>query len=54
MSLINSKLLKLKKEDKKNYCNANLVTNNGVKSTRGVTTRKIKNFDIEKTLMFIL
>lgn len=47
VSLINSKLLKLK-GNAKNLNEADLVTINGVKKTSGLTTLKIKIFDIEK------
>lgn len=48
VSLINSKLLKLKKEQVNSSNNANLITINGVKKTSGLTTIKIKIFEIEE------
>lgn len=48
VSLVNSKLLKLKKSEKKYDKNAKLVTINGVKRTKGLTNLKIKIMEIEK------
>lgn len=48
ISLINSKLLKLKDSKSNSKNNANLITINGVKKTSGLTTIKIKIFEIEK------
>lgn len=48
VSLINSKLLNIKQKRRDNYKNASLVTINGVKTTQGWTTMKIKILDIEK------
>lgn len=48
VSLINSKLLILKKEGKIVNNNANLITINGVKKTKGLITIKVKIFDLEK------
>lgn len=50
VSLINSKLLKLNKNQVSNINNANLRTINGVKKSSGLTTIKIKIFEIEKTV----
>lgn len=50
VSLINSKLLKVKEEKRRNYNNANLITINGVKETKGMTTLKIKILEIEKNI----
>lgn len=47
VSLINSKLLKLKGRGN-NSNEADLITINGVKKTSGLTTLKIKIFDLEK------
>lgn len=47
VSLIYSKFLKLNKNES-NSKKANLITINGVKKTDGLTTLKIKIFDIEK------
>lgn len=48
VSLINSKLLKLKENKLDNSNNANLITINGVTKTSGLTTIKIKIFQIEE------
>lgn len=48
--MINSKLLRLKKGKRKQYSNTNLITINGVKRTKGLTTIKIKIIDIEKKI----
>lgn len=48
--MINSKLLRLKKEEKNEYSNTNLITINGVKRSKGLTTIKIRIFDIEKKI----
>lgn len=48
VSLVNSKLLKLKKSEKNYDKNAKLVTINGVKRTKGLTNLKIKIMEIEK------
>lgn len=50
VSLINSKLLRLKKQGHNVYKNANLITINGVKNTKGFTIIKIKIFNIEKQI----
>lgn len=50
VSLINSKLLRFKKQGHNVYKNANLITINGVKNTKGFTTIKIKIFNIEKEI----
>lgn len=47
VSLVNSKLLKLKGEEN-NKNETNLITINGVSKTSGLTNLKIKIFDIEK------
>lgn len=47
VSLINSKLLNIKQGKRDDHKNANLVTINGVKRTRGLTTIKIKILDID-------
>jgi len=47
VSLINSKLLKLRGRGR-NWNEAELVTINGVKKTSGLTTLKIKIFEIEE------
>lgn len=49
VSLINSKLLKIRGEGN-NLNEANLVTINGVKKTSGLTTLKVKIFEIEKNV----
>lgn len=48
VSLINSKLLRIKNYDGEIRNNANLITINGVKKTKGLTTIKIKIFDKEE------
>lgn len=49
VSLINSKLLKLKKNENNTYTNeANLITINGVQKTSGLTSLKVKIFGLEK------
>lgn len=48
-SLINSKLLKLKREES-NLNKADLITINGVKKTSGLTTLKIKIFELENNV----
>lgn len=48
VSLINSKLIRLKQDGKSEYGNTKLMTINGVKKTIGLTTIKIKILDIEK------
>lgn len=50
VSLINSKLVKLKTENKENVQNISLLTINGVKITKGMITIKIKILDIEKEI----
>lgn len=53
VSLINSKLLKLKQE--KNDCNnADLVTISGVQKASGLTSLKIKIYEIEKVVVFVI
>lgn len=55
VSLINKKLLKIKNNEAKMVNNTNLVTISGVKRTSGLTTLKIKIFDIEsKVDVYIL
>ena len=48
VSLINSKILKLKMGKTENVQSANLLTINGVEKTKGMVTMKVKIFDIEK------
>ena len=50
VSLINSKLIKLKNKKPKEEKNANLTTINGVKKTNGMVTIKTKIFEIEKQI----
>lgn len=50
ISLINSRLLRLKKDSKNNCNNTNLITINGVKKTKGLVTIKIKIFNLEKKI----
>lgn len=55
VSLINSKILKIKKENKNKIKNANVRTINSVNKTEGMTTIKIKIFNIEEELdVFII
>lgn len=50
VSLINSKLIRLKGEEKNIRNNIKLLTINGVQKTKGLTTIKIKIFKIEKKI----
>lgn len=49
-SLINSKLVKLRTEAKKDVKNTSLLTINGVKKTKGMINIKIKIFEIEENV----
>lgn len=49
-SLINSKLVKLRTEAKKDVKNTSLLTINGVKKTKGMINIKIKIFETEKNV----
>jgi len=49
VSIINSKLIKIKKNNK-NVNNKNLLKINGVKKTKGMINIKIKIFNIEKQI----
>lgn len=50
VSLINSRLLRLKDEKLNNSESTNLRTINGVRKTNGMITLKAKIFDVEKTI----
>jgi len=55
VSLINSKLIKIKNRKPNNINNANLRTINGVEKTSGLITIEIKIFEIEKKVdVFII
>lgn len=49
VSLISSKLLKLKEGKNNNLNEADLLTINGVKKASGLTTLKIRIFEMEET-----